>query len=392
MMYHICVVNKHAQRNMFDNLKIGILGGGQLGSMLLRYAIDYGLNVSVLDKDPSAPCSRYSSSFVAGDPMDYNDVLKFGEQLDIVTIEKEAVNTNALRALRDKGVRVYPSPETLELIQDKYVQKQFLKKHNIPVAMGWLVMDKAELVNYTDKLPGILKKCTDGYDGKGVLMLKTAEDFSKAFEDPCVLEELVDIKQEISVIVSRSEGGVIECYDPVLMMFDKERMLLDFQVCPAGLDDETAIRVCTIATRVAEAIDLTGIMAVEMFIATNGKIYVNELAPRPHNSGHHTIEAAKTSQFEQQLRVILGLPLGSAKTITPSVMVNILEPAAHKKHAVMEALKTILGTSDMHLHWYGKKGGVEGRKMGHVTITDVKWEDAVSKSIMIKHILKEGYV
>lgn len=377
---------------MFDNLKIGILGGGQLGSMLLRYAIDYGLNVSVLDKDPSAPCSRYSSSFVAGDPMDYNDVLKFGEQLDIVTIEKEAVNINALRTLRDRGVKVYPSPETLELIQDKYVQKQFLKEHNIPVAMGWLVMDKAELVNYTDKLPGILKKCTDGYDGKGVLMLKTAEDFSKAFNDPCVLEELVDIKQEISVIVSRSEGGVVECYDPVLMMFDKERMLLDFQVCPAGLDDETAIRVCTIATRVAEAIGLTGIMAVEMFIATNGKIYVNELAPRPHNSGHHTIEAAKTSQFEQQLRVILGLPLGSTKTTTPSVMVNILEPAAHKKHAVMEALKTILGTSDMHLHWYGKKGGAEGRKMGHVTITDVKWEDAVSKSIMIKHILKEGYV
>jgi 5-(carboxyamino)imidazole ribonucleotide synthase len=391
-MFHICAVKKMHSTFMFDNLKIGILGGGQLGSMLLRYAIDYGLNVSVMDKDPGAPCSRYSSSFVAGDPLDYNDVLKFGEQLDIITIEKEAVNTNALRTLRDRGVKVYPSPETLEIIQDKYVQKQFLKEHNIPVAMGWLVMDKAELADHADKLPGILKKCTDGYDGKGVLMLKTVQDFSKAFDDPCVLEELVDIKQEISVIVSRSEGGVIECYDPVLMMFDKERMLLDFQVCPAGLDDETAIRVCTIATRVAEAIGLTGIMAVEMFIATNGKIYVNELAPRPHNSGHHTIEAAKTSQFEQQLRVILGLPLGSAKTTTPSVMVNILEPAAHKRHAVMEALKTILGTSDMHLHWYGKKGGVEGRKMGHVTITDVKWEDALSKSIMIKHILKEGYV
>ena len=301
------------------------------------------------------------------------------------------MNIGALRALRDRGVKVYPSPETLEIIQDKYTQKQFLKEHNIPVVMGWLVMDKAELASHTDKLPGVLKKCTDGYDGKGVIVLKTAEDLGKAFDAPSVLEEIVDIKEEISVIVSRNESGIIECYDPVLMMFDKERMLLDFQVCPAGLDEDIAIRVCSIATKVAEAVNLTGILAVEMFIATNGKIYVNELAPRPHNSGHHTIEAAKTSQFEQQLRVILGLPMGSTATTTPSVMVNILEPAAHRKNAIMEALKTILCTNDVHLHWYGKTGSKEGRKMGHVTITSVQREDAISKSIMIKHILKEGH-
>lgn len=376
---------------MFDDLRIGILGGGQLGAMLLRYAIDYGLDVSVMDKDPKAPCARYSSSFVLGDPMRYEDVIRFAKNLDVVTIEREAINTNALRTLRDRGIKVYPSPETLEIIQDKYVQKQFLKEHNIPVVMGWLVMDKTELATYADKLPGVLKKCADGYDGKGVLVLKTAEDITKAFDDPCVLEEIVDIKQEISVIVSRNESGIIECYDPALMMFDKERMLLDFQVCPAGLSEDVAIRVCSIATKVAEAIDLTGIMAIEMFIATNGKIYVNELAPRPHNSGHHTIEAAKTSQFEQQLRVILGLPMGSTATTTPSVMVNILEPAAHKKNAVMEALKTILCTNDVHLHWYGKTGDIEGRKMGHVTITNVQREDALSKSIMIKHLLKGGH-
>lgn len=376
---------------MLENLKIGILGGGQLGAMLLRYAIDFGLNVSVMDKDASAPCSRHTSSFHIGDPMNFNDVVRFGKDLDIVTIEKEAVNTSALKELRDMGVKVYPSPETLEIIQNKFVQKQFLMEHNIPVAMGWLVMDKAELATYTGKLPGILKKCSNGYDGKGVLMLKTAEDLSKAFDEPCVLEEVVDIDQEISVIVSRNEGGIIECYDPVLMMFDKERMLLDFQICPAGLDEETAIRVCSIAKKVAEVIDLTGIMAVEMFVANNGKIYVNELAPRPHNSGHHTIEAAKTSQFEQQIRVILGLPMGSAQILTPSVMMNILEPAAHRKHAIMEALKTILCTNDIHLHWYGKAGGTEGRKMGHITITDKKREEAISKSIMIKHLLKESH-
>jgi 5-(carboxyamino)imidazole ribonucleotide synthase len=173
------------------------------------------------------------------------------------------------------------------------------------------------------------------------------------------------------------------------MIFDKERMLLDFQICPAGLDEETALRVCSIASKVAEAIDLTGIMAVEMFVAGNGKIYVNELAPRPHNSGHHTIEAAKTSQFEQQIRLILGLPMGSTGTISPSVMINILEPAAHRKQAVLEALKTILCTNDVHLHWYGKTGGNEGRKMGHITITSQQREEAISKSVMIKHLLKE---
>ncbi len=376
---------------MFSDLKIGIIGGGQLGAMLIRYAIDYGLDVSVLDNDPKAPCSRYSRSFHVGDPMSFDDVVNFGKDLDVVTIEKEAVDVAALKALRDKGVKVYPSPETLEIIQDKYLQKSHLKKHNIPVAMGWLVMDKEQLSLHTEKLPGILKKCTQGYDGKGVLMLQTAEDIASAFDGPYVLEELVDIHQEISVIVSRNESGVIECYDPVHMVFDKERMLLDFQICPADLDQDTAMKVCAIAKRVAEAVELTGIMAVEMFIARNGKIYVNELAPRPHNSGHHTIEAAKTSQFEQQIRLILELPMGSAQTTFPSVMLNILEPAAQKKKAVMDALKTILCTNDIHLHWYGKTGGKEGRKMGHITITDTDRKEAIAKSIMIKHILKEGH-
>ncbi len=375
---------------MFDNLKVGILGGGQLGAMLLRYAIDFGLDVSVLDKDPKAPCSRYSNSFYVGDPMSYQDVLNFGKHLDIVTIEKEAVNVEALRALAEAGVKVYPSPNTLEIIQDKFIQKEFLIKHRIPVVKGWLVKDKSELANHTEKLPACLKKCTNGYDGKGVLMLHTVEDLSKAFDSPCVLEELVDIQKEVSVIVSRNESGVIECYDPVMMIFDKERMLLDFQICPADLDESTAIHVCTIATKVAEAVNLTGILAVEMFIASNGKIYVNELAPRPHNSGHHTIEASKTSQFEQQVRVILGLPMGSTKMFKPSVMVNILEPEAHRKHTIMEALKTILCTSDVHLHWYGKTPGSVGRKMGHITITDDKIEEAISKSVMIRHLLKEN--
>ncbi len=384
-------ITRNDNLTMFSNLKIGIIGGGQLGAMLIKYAIDFGLDVAVLDADPNAPCARYSSSFKLGNSLNYDDVVKFGKELDILTIEKEAVDVNALRYLRDKGVKVYPSPETIEIIQDKYLQKTHLRSFNIPVVTGWLVTDRKDLEQHVEKFPGILKKCTQGYDGKGVLKIQTVEEIKDVFEGPYVLEELVDIKKEISVIVSRNDSGLIECYDPVHMVFDKERMLLDFQICPADITEDQAIKVCAIAKQVAEAVDLVGIMAVEMFIATNGRIFVNELAPRPHNSGHHTIEAATTSQFEQQLRVILGLPMGSTKTTTPSVMMNIIEPVAHRKQAIMEALKTILCTSDVHLHWYGKKEGFEGRKMGHITVTDVVREEAISKSIMIKHLLKEGH-
>jgi 5-(carboxyamino)imidazole ribonucleotide synthase len=374
--------------HMLENYKIGILGGGQLGAMLLRHAIDFGLNVYVLDNDVNAPCSRYTAHFCIGDPMSYEDVVAFGKDLDIITIEKEAVNVQALKRLKDMGVKVYPSPDTIEIIQDKYIQKQFLKESGIPVVPGWLIADKSDLILYKNKFPLCLKKCRNGYDGKGVMILKTPADIESAFDEPCVLEELVEIEHEISVIVSRNEGGAIECYDPVLMVFDNERMILDFQMCPANIETDVAISACNLAIKTAEALKLTGIMAVEMFIATNGKLYVNELAPRPHNSGHHTIEAHTTSQFEQQMRIILGLAMGSTKLNKASVMINILEPAAYRKGIIAEALKTILCTNDVHLHWYGKKAGNEGRKMGHVTIAETNIENALSKAVMIRHLLK----
>jgi 5-(carboxyamino)imidazole ribonucleotide synthase len=186
-------------------------------------------------------------------------------------------------------------------------------------------------VQHIDSFPACLKKCSQGYDGKGVMILKTAEDINHAFDEPCVLEKLIDIRHEISVIVSRSESGSIECYDPVLMVFNKDRMILDFQMCPANIDVDIALQACSLAIKTAEALQLVGIMAVEMFLDNNGKLYVNELAPRPHNSGHHTIEAHTTSQFEQQMRLILGLPMGSTKLNKASVMINILEPAAFRK-------------------------------------------------------------
>ncbi len=373
---------------MLEGLKIGILGGGQLGTMIIRHAIDFGLDVSVMDKDKDAPCSRYTRSFTAADPMDYDAVMKFGEHLHILTIEREAVNTTALRALQEKGVKVFPSPDTIDIIKNKYVQKKFLIASGVAVVPGIAVSSKEDIRNNLHKFPCCLKKCTDGYDGYGVMILRSEDDIDTAFEGDCVLEDLADIKHEISVIVSRNESGQIECYNPILMMFDNDKMLLDFQLCPANIERTTAIEACNIAIQVAEALNLVGIMAVEMFLTNDGKLLVNELAPRPHNSGHHTIEASVTSQYEQQLRAILGLPLGDTSITYPSVMINILEPAINRKNSLENALKTILCTDSVHVHWYGKKGGKEGRKMGHITVTDKNIEEALSKATMIRHLLK----
>ncbi len=373
------------------NLRIGILGGGQLGAMLIRQAIDFGLDISVLEKSENAPCARYTKSFIKGDPADYNDVLAFGKDLDVLTIEKEAVNVEALKVLEKKGVKVYPSPDTIGIIQNKYIQKKFLESNGIPVVKGIAILNRANLKEHADLLPFCLKKCVSGYDGKGVMIMNSIDDLDKGFDEPSVLEELVDIEQEISVIISRNHNGTIECYDPVMMIFDKERLVLDFQMCPANISKDIAIEACNIAIKIAEALSLEGILAVEMFITKSGQVLVNELAPRPHNSGHHTIEACNTSQYEQQLRVMLNLPLGDTRLNSSSVMINILEPAVHRKTSMENALRTLLGNNDVHLHWYGKEGGREGRKMGHITITERTIEYALAKAATIRHLLKTAY-
>ncbi len=375
---------------MLHNAKIGVLGGGQLGAMLIRSAIDFGLSVSVLDKNAEGPCGRYTNKFTIGDPLNFDDVIAFGSDLDMITIEKEAVNTSALKVLRDRGVKVFPSPEIIGSIQDKYIQKQMLQGLGVPVVPGIPVLNRADLMAHVGKLPACLKKCSDGYDGKGVMMLNEIADLENAFDVPSVLEEKVDVKSEISVIVARNESGTILCYEPVLMIFDKEKFLLDFQLCPANIDMTLLSQATDIAFKIAEGLQLVGIMAVEMFITSDGKLLVNELAPRPHNSGHHTIEACATSQYEQLLRIMLQLPLGDTSISQHSVMVNILEPAASKRD-FREVLKSILCVQDVHVHWYGKQNGHEGRKMGHCTITADTIEHALSKAVMVRHMIQNIY-
>ena len=372
---------------MFSGLKVGVLGGGQLGSMLIRHAIDYGFDISIMDKDAKAPCSRYTKSFICSDPTNYNDVLAFGTGLDIITIEQENVNTSALRTLEQSGVKVYPSPQVIEIIQDKFTQKEFLISKGIPVVPGIKVSGKADIYSNINKLPACLKKRRSGYDGYGVMMVRTSDDVDRAFDEPSVLEEMVSIELEIAVIVARNEAGDIETYDPVMMTFNKERFILDFQLCPADISKEREVEARTLAIEIAKAMKLVGKLAVQMFKTSDGKLLVNEMAPRPHNSGHHTIEAATTSQYEQLLRAILGLPLGDTKLTSSSVMINILEPATARNGAMEEGIKRLLEIGSVHMHWYGKEGGRAGRKMGHITVTDPTMEAALRKAEEVRNIL-----
>ncbi|HVI47994.1 MAG TPA: 5-(carboxyamino)imidazole ribonucleotide synthase [Chitinophaga sp.] len=371
---------------MLENLKIGILGGGQLGSMLIRHAIDFGLSISVMDKDPNAPCARYTSFFTCGDPTSYDAVMAFGKNLDVITIEMEAVNIDALRELELQGKQVFPSPDTIKTIQDKYTQKQFLLSHNIPVVPGVAIEGKSDLYKIGNKLPGCLKKRRNGYDGYGVMVLKTTADIETAFDEPSVLEELVDIKHEIAVIVARNEQGAVKCYDPVKMIFSGEKFVLEFQEAPATIEEGMQKEAIALAEKIADALQLVGILAVEMFITKENKLLVNELAPRPHNSGHHTIEASTTSQYEQLLRAILGLPLGDTALRFPSLMMNILETAALSSNR-LEKFQRLLEIPGAHLHWYGKKGSRLGRKVGHITLTDSTMENVVAKAETIRKIL-----
>jgi len=349
--------------------RLGVLGGGQLGAILIRHAVDFGLEVHVMDADPTAPCARYSPHFTQGSLRDAEAVKAFAHGLDALTIEIEAVNVEALKAVRDAGLRVYPSPEIIEAIQDKGTQKERLQQQGIPIVPGVLVEDRAALKALSPKLPAVLKLRRDGYDGKGVMMLRTAEDLDTAFDAPSVVEELVDIGHEIAVIVARGHDGKTAVYDPVRMVFDPALNLLDYQVCPAGLTAQQEAEAKALALRVAKGFDLVGILAIEMFVTADGRILVNELAPRPHNSGHHTIEACATSQYEALLRCLTHSPMGSPATVQPSVMVNLIEPAADAREAFDAALRAALRVEGAHLHWYGKGRGRAGRKLGHITFT-----------------------
>lgn len=367
---------------------IGILGGGQLGRMLIQAGLDLEARFHVLDPDAQAPCAHIAHHFSVGDLKDFDAVLQFGQQCDIITIEIEKVNIDALKQLRAQGKKVYPQPETIETIQDKRHQKAFYVQHQIPTSPFWEVSGIADISQYASQFPLVNKLAKDGYDGRGVQILRTATDLNKAFDTAGLLEQLVNIQTEIAVIVARNPSGEVRTFPPVEMAFHPEANLVEYLFAPAQIPDYVAAVAEATAVRIAEKLDLVGLLAVEMFVTPDEHVIVNEAAPRPHNSGHATIEANLTSQFQQHLRAILDLPLGDTAMLCPSAMVNVLGEEGFSGDAVYHGLHEILAVSGVNLHLYGKTQTKPMRKMGHITILDPNIEQLRQKATFVKDTLK----
>ncbi|RZK48656.1 MAG: 5-(carboxyamino)imidazole ribonucleotide synthase [Pedobacter sp.] len=371
-----------------SDLKLGILGGGQLGRMMIQEGINYNLCTHVLDPDPDAPCKNLANVFVCGSIDDYDTVYNFGKSVDIITIEIEKVNIDALEQLEKEGKIVYPQPRVIRLIQDKGIQKQFFKENEIPTAPFQIISNKTELATSRFSLPYIMKLRKDGYDGKGVMKISTPEDFNHAFDKPSLIEELIDFEKEIAVIVARNPNGEIKTFPMVEMEFNKEANLVEFLISPSTYLEDIQAKAEKIAMDIAVALNITGILAVEMFVTKTGELLVNELAPRPHNSGHQSIEGNVVSQFAQHLRAIFNLPLGDTSCLNHAVMINVLGEKNHEGIAVYEGLNEVLKMDGVYLHLYGKKFTKPFRKMGHITIVDQQREKAILKAREVQKILK----
>lgn len=352
-----------------------MLGGGQLGRMFVQEATNYDLHIACLDPAPDAPCHAMVHSFQQGALTDYDTVYAFGKDKDLVTIEIENVNTDALLQLEKDGVKVYPQPAFLNMVRDKGLQKEFYAQHGIPTAPFVLVQDKAELAALFHK-PCVQKMRTGGYDGKGVQVLRSAADLDKAFDCPSVVEELVPFAKEIAILIARNANGQTATFPLVEMEFNPEANLVEFLFAPADVDNSITSRAQAIAHQIAEAAQFVGLLAIEMFVLADGQVLVNEMAPRPHNSGHHTIEANMTSQYEQHLRAILNLPLGDTSALCPAVMINLLGEKGYAGPVWYEGLEEMMAHSGVCIHLYGKSETREFRKMGHATILHQNLDEA----------------
>ena len=371
-----------------SNFKLGILGGGQLGRMLIQSAIDFNTYIKILDGDANAPCRPFAHEFVQGSLMDFDTVYAFGKTVDVLTIEIEHVNVEALEKLESEGIKVYPQPAVIRIIQDKRVQKQFYKTHLIPTADFILLENKEEVHQHSHFLPAFQKLGKSGYDGRGVQRLKTTDDLAKAFAEPSLLEKAVDFEKEISIIVARNARGEVSVFPPVELVFHPEYHLVEYLFAPAQLDERIIAQANEIATGVAAKLGIVGLLAVEMFVTRSGEVLVNESAPRPHNSGHHTIKANYTSQFEQHLRAILGLPLGATDTQSYAAMVNLLGEEGYTGDAVYQGMEEALALGGVYIHLYGKKTTKPYRKMGHITIMDTELQALKEKVQKVKDLVK----
>lgn len=375
-----------------SNFKLGILGGGQLGKMLLYNTRKFDIYTCVLEASEAAPCRIACDEFHLGDLLDYDAVYNFGKNVDVLTIEIENVNIEALAALEKEGVKVYPSSKTLRTIQNKAKQKLFYVDHDLPTApfsrFAYLSEIKDALHNGGLKLPFVWKAAQFGYDGQGVKIVKTLEDLEGLPKGECIAESLVPFKNELAVIVARSATGEVKSYPVVEMEFHPEANQVEYVICPARIPAAVTKKAQEVALKTSEAYNHVGLLAVEMFQTQNDEILINEVAPRPHNSGHQTIEASYTSQFEQHIRAILGLPLGKTDSKVGGVMVNLVGAEGYTGDVVYENIADIMKMPGVTPHIYGKKQTRPFRKMGHVTIVNEDLNEARKIAEQVKGLIK----
>ncbi|HSI75904.1 MAG TPA: 5-(carboxyamino)imidazole ribonucleotide synthase [Lunatimonas sp.] len=367
---------------------LGILGGGQLGRMVIQAAINYNLTIHILDPDENAPCRDICKKFTQGDLKDFDTVYGFGKECDVITIEIEHVNTKALYKLQSEGKKVFPQPHIIELIQDKRTQKQFYKDNQIPTSEFILTENRADVYALEDILPAVHKLGREGYDGRGVQLLKESSDMEKAFDAPGLLEKWIDFDKELAIIVARNENGALRTFPVVECAFHPVHNMVEFLFSPADVSVEIAEKANQVAIDVMQKLDMVGILAVELFLTKEGEVLVNEIAPRPHNSGHHTIEANFSSQFEQHIRSVMNMPLGATEARCPAAMVNLLGEAGFTGDAIVEGMDEALSEKGVYIHLYGKKTTKPFRKMGHVTILEENLTALKSKAMKIKDTLK----
>ena len=368
-------------------MKVGILGGGQLGRMLLQQAANYPVETWVLENDLACPAAHLCHHFVCGDIKDFNTVLTFGRNVDRLTVEIESVNVDALEQLEKEGKVIIPSPSVLRIIKNKISQKEFYKKNEIPTPAFVVTENISALAQHRAFIPGVHKIAEGGYDGKGVQIIHNDKDIEKGFNAPAVLEKKINVKKEISVIIAINGAGQTAIYPPVEMIFDPYLNLLDYQICPAEIKEKILWKAEAIAMRLVKSFMSPGLFAIEMFIDDNEEIWVNETAPRVHNSGHHTIEAHFSSQYDMLWRILLDYPLGNPKMISPSSLVNLIGAPSYSGIVQYEGLDEVLKMENTFVHIYGKKETKPGRKMGHVTILDVQKQELIFRAQKVKRVL-----
>ena len=375
-----------------SDFKLGILGGGQLGKMMLYDTRKFDIQTRVLDPNAEAPCKIACDEFEQGDLMDYDTVLQFGRKADVVTFEIEGVNVEALKKLESEGIKTFPSAATLEKIQNKAVQKKFYEANELPTApfkVFSTISDlKKGLENGKISIPFVWKSATGGYDGKGVSVIKNEKIIDDLPDGECIAEDLIPFKNELAVIVARNPSGEIKTYPVVEMEFHPTANQVEYVICPARIDENVATKARKTAEAVSKAFDHVGLLAVEMFQTEADEILINEVAPRPHNSGHYSIEAAVTNQFEQHLRAILDLPLGNTDSKTGGIMVNLVGAEGFEGQVVYENIEKIMAMDGVTPHIYGKKLTRPFRKMGHVTIVDQDLAKARKTAEKVKNLIR----